>query len=281
MQTTGATPKDYGLKVEAHDVMNVTATNKQRYATERTSSFAGAGKIQTVLFHDPGQVAANADVIDDFIISLGEGTVSPKRPGSGRRKAGGELWSGVPGRTIADLLGRLSFPPENVQIKSSRLAAYIDAMMEEQELTDWTVFLPSAAGTKVTVAGRTFGSVERAPREDRHDDSRYIIRTILSPEDEAIDLTDDEYARALVATNDQRTKDKLSHVDRPSGSEIRAVRGERPQNALLIVYPLDPKVAGVNTDRPVLGVMISFPASEKADKTVYLLNRVMTLEEAE
>lgn len=281
MQTTGATPKEYGLKVEAHEVMNVTATNKQRHATERASSFAGAGKIQTVLFRDPGLVAANADVIDDFVNSLGKGAVSPQRPGPGERKAGGELWSGVSGASIAGLLGRLTFPPENVQIKSNRLADYIGTMMKEGELTDWSVFLPSAAGEKVTVAGRTFGSIERAPREDRDDDDRYIIRTILSPEDEAIDLSDDEYARALVATNAQRAEDKKDPTERPAGPDIRLVRGERPENALLILYPLDPVVAGIDTKRAVFGVMISFPASEKADKTVYLLNRVKMLEEEE
>lgn len=281
MQTTGGTPKDYGLKVETHDIMNVTASNKRRHATERTSSFAGAGKIQTVMFSDPGLVAANADIVDAFAADLGSGTVSPQRPGPGSSRAGGELWSGVPGREIADLLSRLTFPAENVDIKSNRLAAYISTMIGEGELTDWSVFLPSASGTKVTVAGRKFGSIKRTPREDRDEPGRYIIGTILSPEDEAIDLTDDEYANALIATNEQRVKEGKDPSERPSGSEIRLARGRRPENALLVLYPLDPKVAGIASDRAVFGVMISFPASEKADKTVYLLNRVKMLEEGE
>lgn len=279
MQTTGASPKDYGLRVEAHSIMNVTATNKQRHATERASSYAGEGKIQTVMFRDPDLLKANADVIDSFLETLTGGTTSPQRPGPGYRKAGGEVWSGVSGTAIVDLLTRMTFPPENIDIVGARLGAYIASMLEEGELTDWTIFLPSATGTRVTVAGRHFGSITRS--EDRDDPKRYVIRTILSPEDEAIDLTDEEYARALASTNARRATEGKDPTDRPSGPNIRLIRGERPKRALLILYPLDPKVAGIPTDRAVFGVMISFPVSAKADSKIYLLNRVMTREEVE
>jgi hypothetical protein len=279
MQTTGATPKEYGLRVESHDVMNVTATNKQRYATERASSYAGEGKIQTVMFRDPALIGSNADIVDGFLEALGSGTISPRRPGPGKRKASGELWSGVSGRAVIDLLSYLTFPSENVDIEGRRLGSYIATMLQEGELTNWTVFLPFAAGIAVTVAGRNFGSIERSPREDRDDPARYIIRSILNPDDEAIDLTDQEYDRALSETNAQRAKDKKPPTDRPSGPEIRRIRGERPEDALLILYPLDPKVAGIDTDRPVFGIMISFPDSANADEKIYLLNRVMTQEE--
>ena len=45
MQQTGATPKEYGLRVEGHSILNVTAPGKQRYATTRQVSYAGEGKI--------------------------------------------------------------------------------------------------------------------------------------------------------------------------------------------------------------------------------------------
>jgi len=48
--------------------------------------------------------------------------------------------------------------------------------------------------------------------------------------------------------------------DVPSGEFIRKARGARPQNGLMIIYPIDPEKALVEqTDRPVIGVVVSFP----------------------
>ena len=278
MQLTGATPKEYGLRVEAHSVMTVTALNKQRHAGQRASSFAGEGKIQTVMFREHSIVETNAALADSFLERLGDGIVSPRRPFSGGT-AQGALWQGVAGQAVADLLSQFTFPPENVDIESDQLAAYIRRQMGEGELTHWTVFVPSANGTQVTLGGRTFGSVKRTPKADRQTDSRYVVGTILSPLDEAIDLTDEEFERALRQTNEERRAEGKDDGDRPAGPDIRRVRGERPRNGLMILYPLDPAVPGINTDRPVIGVMISFPESTTAVRRVFVENTVRIREQ--
>lgn len=89
MQQTGATPKEYGLRVEGHSILNVTAPGKQRHATSRQVSFAGEGKIQTVMFRDKALVEQNAATADAFIESLGQGTESPVRPGTAGKHAPG------------------------------------------------------------------------------------------------------------------------------------------------------------------------------------------------
>jgi hypothetical protein len=276
MQLTGATPKQYGLRVEGHSILNVTAPDKQRHATPRQVSFAGEGKIQTVMFRDKGLVEANAVTTDAFIEGLGQGTDSPVRPGSGGKTARGELWRNVSGRSVADFLSSLSFPlPESQEVEGNKLAQYIRAQMGLDELTDWTVFLPTADGKSVTLDGRQINSVKRTPRDDRMADDRYIVRTTLSPFDEAIDLTEEEFAEALAESNRER------QTDRPSGPIIRRVRGKRPKNGLLIVYPLDPDVANIETSRPVIGVVVSFPDSPTARRRLYLENTVRSREEQE
>ena len=45
MARLGARPKDYGLKVQSHSILLVTAQNKMRHASEHQISFAGDGKI--------------------------------------------------------------------------------------------------------------------------------------------------------------------------------------------------------------------------------------------
>jgi hypothetical protein len=122
--------------------------------------------------------------------------------------------------------------------------------------------------------------VERTPRKDRDTTpDRYIVRSILSPFDEAIDLSDEEFAIALEETNRQRKAVGKDQTDRPAGPSVRSVRGKRPQNGLLIVYPIDPVIAGIATERPVIGVVISFPDSETARRRTYLENTVRQREE--
>jgi len=281
MQQTGATPKQYGLRVEGHSILNVTAPNKQRHATPRQVSFAGEGKIQTVMFRAPTLVEQNATMTDGFIEGLGQGTQSPVRPGSGGKTAKGELWRNVPGLVVADYLFALSFPPENLQIEGGKLAQYIRAQMAQNELTEWTVFLPTADGKGVNLGGRPISSVKRTPRDDRTADDRYIVRTTLSPFDEAIDLTEEEFTEALDKSNRERQEEGKPATDRPSGPSIRKVRGKRPSSGLLIVYPLDPDVAGIGTSRPVIGVVVSFPDSPTARRRLYYENTVRAREEQE
>ena len=280
MQLTDATPRDYGLRVEGHSILEVTAPNKQRHATERQVSYAGEGKIQTVMFGDRLTVERNAETADSFIERLAPGKRSPSRPG-GKGAASGELWTGVSGRSVASFLSNLQFPPESPELNGTRMAQYIQTQMAVSELTEWTVFLPSADSKEVRLGGRTFKSPKRTPRSDRSVTNRFIVRTILSPFDEAIDLSDAEFQNALDETNNERLALGEPPTDRPSGPSIRTERGKRPHNGLLIIYALDPEIAlgtGV-TDRPVIGVVVSFPDSPTARRRLYIENTIRRREE--
>jgi hypothetical protein len=122
----------------------------------------------------------------------------------------------------------------------------------------------------------------RKPRNGQQSPSdRFIIGTTLSPLDQAIDLTDAEFEEALSGTNRERRSRTRPETTVPSGEFIRKVRGGRPQNGLLIIYPIDPVEAKVEaTDRPVISVVVSFPNSDEADSRVYLINSVQQRQES-
>lgn len=287
MTQMDATPKDFGLKVAVHDILEVTAKNKQRHAELHQSSYAGEGKVQTVMFRDSVTIERNAAITDDFIRSLGDGTDNPRRPGPDNKKADGTLWTGIAGREISEYLKNLTFPPESLQVDGKKLSTYVNDQlaMNPPELSEWTVFLATGSEKEVSIAGRLRRCVLRTPREPRNGkalpDDRFIIGTTLSPLDQAIDLTDAEFDHALTMTNRERQSRIKPQTGVPSGEFIRRVRGARPQNGLLIVYPIDPDKAKVEpTDRPVISVVVSFPDSDAADKRVYLINSVLQREES-
>jgi Z1 domain len=286
MAQMDATPKDFGLKIAVHDILEVTATNKQRHAELRQSSYAGEGKVQTVMFRDRTTIERNAAITDDFISGLGAGADNPRRPGPGDTRADGTLWTGVAGREIADYLKNLTFPPESQQVDGDKLSTFINGQlaMQPPELTAWTVFLATGSEKPVDLAGRRRKCVLRSPRVREGEpppENRFIIGTTLSPLDQAIDLSDAEFEEALARTNRQRKTDNKLETNTPSGHYIRKVRGGRPQNGLLIIYPIDPDKAEVEpTERPVISVVVSFPDSEAADSRVYLINSVQQRQES-
>lgn len=287
MAQRDATPKEFGLKVAVHDILEVTAKNKQRHAELHRSSYAGEGKVQTVMFRDRVTIERNATITDDFIRALGDGADNPLRPGPSGRKADGTLWTDVSGQVISEYLRNMAFPPESQQIDGGKLATYISEQlaMNPAELTKWTVFLATGSEKEVEIAARKRRCVLRTPRLDENghpiSKDRFVIGTTLSPLDQAIDLSDVEFSAALALTNRERQSRSKPETEVPSGEFIRKVRGNRPQNGLLIIYPIDPDRANVEpTARAVISIVISFPDSDAADKRVYLINSVQQREES-
>ena len=272
MRVTAGTPKLYGLSISAHSIMNVTAANKRRHAVLRPVSYAGEGKIQTVQYRDGDSVIANSGAVNELLRELGEPETDPSRPG-GRPPAAGFLWRHVRGNQIAALLDSLAFPPESSDVDGKRMAAFITAQLEQGELSDWTLFVPAGVGADVEVAGRTLRSVRRTPIS-RSTPARFITKSILSPLDEAIDLTDDQFARAQAETDRVLAEEGEAPADRPAGPWIRQVRGDDPRRGLLILYPIDPAGAGLEPGTPLWGVVVSFPTSPTASAEWRLENTV-------
>lgn len=274
------TPKDYGLRVEAHSIMGVTAANKRRHAVERRTGFGGEGKIQTVMHTARAPLERNARVTDQFVEQLGDPEKGPLRP-TGGSPALGLLWRNVEGRRVAEYLGSLSYPPENVEIEAGALAAYITDQMQHQELTRWTVFLAAGDGKDVDIGPHRVRCVIRNPLPKQREAGRYVVKSILNPPDEAIDLTPDEFADALRRTTEARALAGDPPPDRPSGVDIRAVRGRRPETGLLIIYPLDPNRDDLTDwEGSIVGTVVSFPDSVMANRRIYLENTVLQRERA-
>lgn len=278
MARLGARPKDYGLKVQSHGILLVTSQNKMRHASEHQVSFAGDGKIQTVFFLDPDINRANGRHVATFLGSLGpfpaEGFKVDRHDGS-QAGSSGRRWTGVAGAAVADLVGSLRFPDDTFD--PQKLRDYIRAQIVIGELTDWTVILPSGRGSTQDFAGTSIKTVAREVLQKRPEAGEFSYRTILSPGDEALDLSPAEFEWALDLTNRARAEKGKPPTDRPAGPDIRIARGRRPQRALLLIYPLDPAPEDVgmpDLGMPLIGIMISFPESPNARSVTYKYNSV-------
>ncbi|MGY4305167.1 hypothetical protein ACVIJ6_002410 [Bradyrhizobium sp. USDA 4369] len=274
MAMIGATPEQYGLRIQSHDILLVTAPNKMRHSREFQVSFQGEAKIQTVLFHDQPTNYRNALAITGFLDRIGP-AVEPGANEELKAFQGRRVWKAVAGAEVATLLASLLFPEAAHDVNAVRLSSYVREQLGAGELTDWTIAVLSGSGETLGVNGWTFTTVERAPLPRGDASGRYVVKTILSPRDEAIDLSRSEFERALSATNRKRVAAGKDEASTPDGPEIRRVRGEDPRRALLLLYPLSPKNAGLDAvEVPIFGVVVSFPDSNSGRSIRYRFNTV-------
>ncbi|WP_262299014.1 Z1 domain-containing protein [Microvirga sesbaniae] len=292
MHAIGGTPKDYGLKVKAHPVLMVTSRVKMRNST--TVDLVFEGDLQeTVVFHRGGPaLTANYQTTCELVRRIGPPTeTSPRRNRSGggdHEWKGSKFWRGVPGDAIVDFLEAFRTHESAVKVNSRILATYVERQMAAGELTSWDVALMSGdeGSREVKIDSLTARMIVRSanPRislERQRAENRFVIRRLLSPRDEAIDLNADEYEAALRRTIEDWRPDaarsrRKTEPDSPSGPAIRRVRGQHhPERGLLLLYPLDPEKAELSPESlPIIGFGVSFPTSGKAHPVVYAVNNI-------
>lgn len=289
MAASGATPREYGLKVQSHPVLTVTSRLKMRAARSLMLSFSGGIVETTSLFTDQGVLGKNLEAAKKFVAGLGVGEPDPVRArGGGRQRWNGRLWTGVSAQDVVDFLRAYKTRPDAYKVNSTLLAEFIGAMNADGELTDWTVaVIGGGQGRTEPLTSDLVVDLLRRRAEEHSD--RYSIGRLLSPRDEAIDLNEGQWSAALQLTREAwqadagRSKRREEPVE-PAGPAIRRVRGQGagdikgdPRKALLLLYFLDPNEADqahMEGLPPVSAFGISFPASGSGVKVEYKVNNV-------
>lgn len=265
MAAVGGTPEDYGLRVRRHpNGLLITAVNKMPTGTRMQVSYAGS-ITETVAFDaDAHIVEQNFRVFDAFFERLGDCRVD----GHNR------IWENVPGAEVVDLMSAVRTHPNSFKAQSSLITKYIQAQQSKGELARWTVALLSSRDATVfaTIAGERTGLITRKAIENAN--GKCSIGRLVSPRDEALDLTPTEHAAALARTQEHWAANREKYrrqepPDIPSGGWIRQVRPSG--RGLLLVYPLDTLVAH---EKPLMGFAVSFPASQTAIAVEYVVNNI-------
>ena len=277
MADRGMTPSEFGLRVRSHPAgLVITAANKMRNGMRMTVSYS-AGISETISFDRATAVnGRNHERFNRFIASLG-----PTAPLS----TGNRVWRGVLGEDVAELLVDIRVHPGSRKARGDYLARYIHLQNSLGGLESWTVALISnqSGGQARVLGGHEVYPLRRASYlADSLDQTEvYRIRRLVSPTDEVIDLTDEQWRLALEQTVQQHRNDRegsrhFAEPKRPSGPYIRRVRD--PKNGLLLIYPLE---KSDDDGVPFVGFAASFPAAESDTPVEYVVNSVYWQEELE
>lgn len=298
MAESGATPRDYGLRVQAHPVLLVTSPLKMRTAKNLQLSFS-SDLLETVsLHHDKKILDQNLDTTNKLITACGAPSeINPKRiRGTQEQQWKGFLWSTVPVQHITDFFDSFITHPKARKVNSALLSDFIQSMARVNELTTWTVVLVGGGeGSPHTFADDLTVAMSMRTA-DKSINDRYAISRLLSPRDEAIDLDKQAWNAALARTKKmfnpdagrQKNGTKPKQPDTPNGPSIRHIRGKgsdadgvpsASQRGLLLLYPLDPQKANHHAlssrKGPVIAFGVSFPSSDSGVKVEYAVDHLL------
>jgi hypothetical protein len=281
MVATGATPWDYGLKVESHPVLLVTSPMKMRSAQTLSLTYSGTF-VQTIVFRsDIPALRQNLETADRLMTVIGDpdarspirnrGTMKPDRWDNSI------LWRNVPSDAVIEFLSGYITPRGSPRAHSRVLSEFVTKMNARGELLNWTVALvaqgQAGSGTPYTFAGRYEVSSfpKRSHKGDK--DGPYTIGVLTDPSDEGIDIDEREWLEALEVTRKtwkpDPARNRVTEPVRPGGKPLRDVIARKQGHAargLLLLYPLAP--SGDNGaicdgwSKPIMAFAMSFPASE-------------------
>lgn len=268
MAAVNGTPEEFGLLVRKHPgTLMVTAAAKMRDGIPVQLNYSGTSSETVVFDRDPGVLARNYGCAEVLIGSLGE----PPDTGSGM----GARWRVEGADDVLTFLDTFVTHPDARKARTPLLASYIRNRVADSELTEWTVVLASGRGAAVSIGGQEVRLVRRTPLDEDGMHDPYQIKRIVSPADEALDLSPDESEAALALTRKVWEKDRgrsrrTKPPDIPGGLAIRRTRPAR--RGLLLLYPLEPEAAGIEGVPAVMGFAISFPSSDRASEIQYVVN---------
>ncbi len=296
MVAVGATPKQFGLRVKSHSVLTVTSRAKMRNARAMQLTYSG-DLLQTIVFpNEKDDITANFNATDRFINTLGSSMdLNDQHFVPEGRAWSGHLWRDVSPLNVISFLREYRTHPASFRVMSPLVADFIEEMNKDQELTSWTIALIGKAqpGAEISVGGAHVKMLARR-RAAAHAD-RYSIKTLISPSDQAIDLTEEEWKAALQLSqktwrNDTDRNEGKAPPSEPRGPQIRHVLGNglseagvpaRRERGLLMLYLIDPAGAEVSDligAQPVVAWAISFPSStseRRVSNSRYIANSVL------
>ncbi len=300
MEMIRGTPREFGLKVRSHPTLMVTSGVKMRNGTELQVSFAGDVSETTVFHTNAESLNHNFQAVDSFIGSLGNRYNYRESPEQSRGRSthrwrGSHFWADVPSELVLDLLDRFRTHEDASRARSSVLARYISRQNQLNELTDWNVLLVSGEGEEQIGLGNCMVStVLRQPKGGYGEEElrairtgeRFVIRRLLNPRDEGVDIGEEGYRAALEETirNPPKKRSRLDHDRYPTKpAEVNLRKQRQATTGLLLLYPLAREITlsdrgekhkFLDIPQHVIGFGISFPDSKRAQAVSYVVNSI-------
>lgn len=270
----GSTPEQYALKIRTSpDGLMISAINKMRNAITVQISWAGRLVESYEFKKDISVIDNNLNNTQKFISGL---------PANFVPKPNAFVWYDIPAEQVINFFEGIQSVENLKKAEPRKLIQFITTQLRNGELTDWRIALMAKPNAKnnsnFVVSGDSvsIGQWKRTEDDKNSSEQLYYLRKshIISPSDEFIDFTNEEYKRAMTLTNQQRKKEGEAMY--PNGQIVRNELRD-PKKPLLLIYLLDTKESLEyyplpDSTNPFVGYAISFPKSNFNAPVSYAVN---------
>ena len=265
----GSTPEQFALRVRTHPgVLQISASNKIRKAEAVRVSWSGRLIESYLLSSKQDIINKNLKTTVNLINDLGYNF---------KRERNYFLWGNVPFENIKLFLQGFNVH-ENLKSSSPQnILRFIEKKFSCGELKEWSVgLITKNDGKDYFVNDKiSVNLINRTPSNESTTDLYYINKShIISPDDEFIDLSENEIIQAKVASQRLWTSKKGTEEipKRLNGDWVRN-QIRKPNKVLLLLYFLNPeKVENTDITKPIVGFAISFPGSERNDAESFMVH---------
>lgn len=274
-------PKEYGIRILNHPSLRITSALKMRTASNLKLRLNGSLYGVFALSRDHYIRDDNFNYLKELLTAMGAPEPIPfyrKKYTEDlqmvKEKQKGIWWKNVDASIVLEFFKKYIYADGSSN--KSVIPEFIKRMNEKGELTKWTVAIPGAENNyldEVLKNGKKMPTTSRKATEDK--DEKYgdifYVKSFFLGHEEAIDLDDNEWKAAMELTL------KHKKAMQPSVAAIRRTRD--PRRALLLLYVLELKDVPSDGDTPFVTYAISFPDSDNAILTDYVVNKNYLLEE--
>jgi len=264
----GSTPEQYALRVRTHPgVLQISASNKIRRATQVRVSWSGRLVETYELDKAEEIIKKNFSSADTLVNRLGDGFV---------KESNYFLWKDKPFELIKEFLAGFQVFDNLKSASPSNLLKFIEYKYRNRELSSWNIgVITKKQGSPIKIGGCIdVNLIDRSQSSELNDDLYYLRKShIISPDDEFIDLSDEEKIQAKEATSQiWKRKGKEGEPTRINGEWVRN-NIRKPDRVLLLIYLLDPVRAELPASfKPIVGFAISFPGTNRDDAVAYAVH---------
>lgn len=288
MAISGGTPIDYGLRVRSDSELLITSRVKMRHGMSMQLTFSGSISETISFYKDKAKNSKNLVALENFAESVKREGIKPEQEPT-RKRINGKVqswkgsyyWKNVSAEHIKHFLEQYITHYSSHKVDCKLLKTYIENQNENGDLTKWAVMMPSGSSKMYyNLKGFSRIALVRRAWENDHVSSpsdHLSIKRLVSPRDESIDLTNEEYTEALNRTisewelNKGKSKRKTA-PDEPNGISIRNIRNRK--RGLMLIYLLEPPPDKEYAEEPIVAFALSFPGNPNDKKVTYVVNNV-------
>ncbi len=274
MQSTNATPRDFGLKVRSHpDTLVVTARNKIGTGTHhRVLIGLGERFVETAILH-PDKATQETNLTAAMRLARQMRSVG-HAPENGEQIRGSRLVRDVPVKVVDEFLGAFKNHPGSFATESEPVRRYI-APRSDGELCKWDIlFAGVQRETKTSLINDCLGFplvCQRRIAGERSDKSMLMVtnkQRVSSRGITKVGLTEAQVKSAESAYVANNAPDSVKNYPDWIYGKVRT-------KPLLVIHLLAIGKEGedLSTSNPVVAWSISFPRTSLREKTVeYVVN---------